>query len=177
MVSPKTLLDYSTVFRVCSRNFISQYVCDMKTSVGHSRHHLVDILLQECAGLSWSLLVVACQAEQFYRSSVFWQKCCLLWSNKVRAKQKTYKSVGVMKDRKVKLREVHSSHTLGYTGRSSVYIRSYPEIGNLGEFSHFVHWNLSQYVCFSWCCLLWIETSRSKDKTYEWGSLWWETKR
>ena len=38
--------------------------------------------------------------------------CCLLWSNKAKAKQKTYKSVGVMKDYKLKLRERQSSHTL-----------------------------------------------------------------
>ena len=26
------------------------------------------------------------------------------------------------------------------------------------------------------CCLLWIEKVRAKDKTYEWRSVWWETK-
>ncbi len=27
------------------------------------------------------------------------------------------------------------------------------------------------------CCLLWIEKTRDRDKTYEWGSVWWETQR
>ena len=38
---------------------------------------------------------------------------CLLWRDKTRAKQKTYMSVTVMKD---KLRDLHSSHTLGCVG-------------------------------------------------------------
>ncbi len=39
--------------------------------------------------------------------------CCLLWISKTKVKDKMYMSVGVMKDYKLKLRKLHSSHTLG----------------------------------------------------------------
>ena len=32
-----------------------------------------------------------------------------------------------------------------------------------------------KFVCYC-LCLLWIEKSRVKEKTYKWGSVWWETK-
>ena len=50
----------------------------------------------------WSTILVICE-KNYTR-------------NKARAKQKTYMSVDVMKDYNLKLRDLYSSHTLGFAG-------------------------------------------------------------
>ena len=54
--------------------------------------------------------------ETFLGGLGFEKTFCLLCSDKSRVKQKTYMSVGLMKDEKLNLRDLHVSHTLGCVG-------------------------------------------------------------
>ena len=112
-----------------------------------------------------------CLRDQVYRF--------LLWINKAKGKDKMHTSVGVMKDYKLKVRKLHSSHTLKKKGPSCFWGRnSAILVGN--EITSFVLYHivglfekvlLNSKRCellggwsFKLCCRRVLEMQRSFEK-------------
>ena len=105
-----------------------------------------------------------------------------------------------MKDKEMKVEDVKTSDTLGwvsYSGLWCLYIDSTEEVVSFFEVELQKQMNLSTHESeecdhgegveyeyaslhiqleFVYCCLLLIDKTKAKEKTYMWFSVWWKTK-
>ena len=110
-------------------------------------------------------------------------------TEKERVKERKWDGVGVMKDKELKIEDVKSPHTLGWSSYillKILYIDSTEDVVSLFEVELQKPRNLSAHeseecdhgegVGVYTGCLLWIVKVRGKDKIYIWISVWWKTK-